>query len=472
MKKILPFIFIIVCSDCFAQVFQKVYGDSLYQAGAYFLTAPDSGFHLLSREINPSACNILRLTNNGDTMHSNNFTFYSPPYTCIHCTDNFVLLSNIQDSIGVGQYRDTVFISKFDTAGNMISTWMYPDTTLMWAQVITQSSDKGFVVCGITLVSISEVFIMKVDSLGNLQWKKKHLPLLPTYGWNQVIDLQETPDQFFIAEIARNSGSPHSAGNKHMMKFDSNGNLVWMDTLTYGFAFGTLQQIVITDSGYIYVDNENTNHNTTVGSSRISLVDTSGIIRWTKVYFDYSTYYTGFANIPTGGFYLWGRKRLNNGDWPIIVTRLDQNADSVESYFYNFHTLAYSAYMGFLQDNKFGLVGNIQWSYAYGSDIFFIVADSTGNVIASSSEYFSENQPDLLIYPNPTISTITVSANFTRKNSLLEIFSTLGEKIYAASAVSRGPWTVDFRPFPPGIYFVRLSNSDKQQTQKLVISGN
>ncbi|MCX6274764.1 MAG: T9SS type A sorting domain-containing protein [Bacteroidetes bacterium] len=70
--------------------------------------------------------------------------------------------------------------------------------------------------------------------------------------------------------------------------------------------------------------------------------------------------------------------------------------------------------------------------------------------------------------PNPTTGQFVISSTeFADKNSLIEIFNTLGEKIY--SVAYRDGSTVNCEHFRPGIYFVRLGDSEKQLIQKLVV---
>ena len=85
-----------------------------------------------------------------------------------------------------------------------------------------------------------------------------------------------------------------------------------------------------------------------------------------------------------------------------------------------------------------------------------------GNVNITSGKY------SFTISPNPTAGELKISSlAFADKNSLIEIFNTLGEKIY--SAVYNDGLTVNCELFPPGIFFVRLSDFEKQLTQKLIV---
>jgi alpha/beta superfamily hydrolase len=87
-----------------------------------------------------------------------------------------------------------------------------------------------------------------------------------------------------------------------------------------------------------------------------------------------------------------------------------------------------------------------------------------------------QDDNSLQVYPNPAtnqfsvgslqLALLTVGAAGLAKNQL-DVFNSVGEKIYSAEFNQQ--ITIDSKQFPKGIYFVRVSNSEKQMTRKLVI---
>jgi hypothetical protein len=71
-----------------------------------------------------------------------------------------------------------------------------------------------------------------------------------------------------------------------------------------------------------------------------------------------------------------------------------------------------------------------------------------------------------LLFPNPTSGTFKIQSP-QLKNSQLEIFNMLGEKIYSDFTLGEES-TVSLNA-PAGIYFVRVSDGEKAYTQKLVV---
>lgn len=74
------------------------------------------------------------------------------------------------------------------------------------------------------------------------------------------------------------------------------------------------------------------------------------------------------------------------------------------------------------------------------------------------------------IYPNPNNGKFTISL----KNSILkmqvDIYNTLGQKIYESS--TRSPLSeneIDFSLYPKGIYFIKINDGDNNYTDKIII---
>jgi len=88
-------------------------------------------------------------------------------------------------------------------------------------------------------------------------------------------------------------------------------------------------------------------------------------------------------------------------------------------------------------------------------------------ITSASAPLFSNESAGMSIYPNPATSQFAVCSSQFTKDSQLEIFNSLGEKIYTSSYRDR--LTVNCELFPSGIYFVRINNTVNQFTQKLFI---
>jgi uncharacterized repeat protein (TIGR03803 family) len=73
----------------------------------------------------------------------------------------------------------------------------------------------------------------------------------------------------------------------------------------------------------------------------------------------------------------------------------------------------------------------------------------------------------LSVFPNPATTDFTIQLNSEFKNSQLEIFNNLGEKILE-QVINQQSTKINLKS-PAGIYFVKVSDGEKIYTQKLVI---
>ena len=78
----------------------------------------------------------------------------------------------------------------------------------------------------------------------------------------------------------------------------------------------------------------------------------------------------------------------------------------------------------------------------------------------------SPNMAEIDITPNPTTGPITI--NNLLPNDEIEIFSTLGKKIFTHKQLSGSSATISLTNEPSGMYYVRINSAGNIQTQKIV----
>ena len=71
------------------------------------------------------------------------------------------------------------------------------------------------------------------------------------------------------------------------------------------------------------------------------------------------------------------------------------------------------------------------------------------------------------IYPNPAQTDFTVSTSVLTKDAHMQIYNTLGDSVYQ-SAIESESFSVTLHS-PKGVYFVKISDGEKQYVQKLII---
>jgi len=80
------------------------------------------------------------------------------------------------------------------------------------------------------------------------------------------------------------------------------------------------------------------------------------------------------------------------------------------------------------------------------------------------------NNPQLMVYPNPAQSKLTVSGTSEGSNTgKVIIFSLDGEKIYDSGYDIVFPHQIDVSSYSPGIYIVNVIKGNQNLTKKIVI---
>ena len=88
---------------------------------------------------------------------------------------------------------------------------------------------------------------------------------------------------------------------------------------------------------------------------------------------------------------------------------------------------------------------------------------------ATAVEEPSANNISISIYPDPAKDQITIFTNEILKSGVVEIYNVVGENILKEFISNTSEKHLDVRTIPDGIYFVKLSGTDKQVTRKLII---
>lgn len=107
--------------------------------------------------------------------------------------------------------------------------------------------------------------------------------------------------------------------------------------------------------------------------------------------------------------------------------------------------------------------------YFYRISAFNVSGTSDPTNVISVVVLSNESPEPSMIYPNPTSEAITVSAALTREFEALTIYDLKGSILIRTSLEPGTPANIDMKHLDPGLYFVRLSDSnDNKQVLKIV----
>ena len=230
-------------------------GNFIWQKNVYLsayrgIHTLDNGFafisntwHILKQEDYPY---LLKTNSIGDTLWTKR---YAEGYI-------FESLYQTQDSSFFITGRDTsssVFLMKVNSTGNVVWNYTYGlFNEGAGGQYITQTNDGGFIITGqVEESGCDKLLLLKTDISGNLTWAKT---ISSTFCDDIGYFVQQTSDGGYIitGDIPETYSSSHT--KMWLIKTDINGDTLW--TRKFGNPYGNGQSVRQTnDGGYIITGN-------------------------------------------------------------------------------------------------------------------------------------------------------------------------------------------------------------------------
>ncbi|MBN2543226.1 hypothetical protein JXI42_10210 [bacterium] len=127
-------------------------------------------------------------------------------------------------TVSYGEGEDDLFLLKFSSAGLFEWSRVVGGISYEWGYSLIQTSDSGFIVGGVTKTGIPDfdVFLIKFNSTGTVEWSKR----LGGEDDDACVSVIQTSDGGFVAAGGTFSYGAGSA-DLFIMKFDSYGILEW-----------------------------------------------------------------------------------------------------------------------------------------------------------------------------------------------------------------------------------------------------
>ncbi len=172
------------------------------------------------------------------------------------------------------------FIYKIDTAGNLMWSQTYGTNVNESMRHIEETFDKGFILTGFQsdLSASNDTYIVKTDSLGNIQWERWFGGTDNDYGFVA----HQLPDSGYVI-----SSDTRSFGNGgydvNVIRLNKNGNTIW--DYYYGDAFQNgCQGLMITTGGKFLSYGETEISTFSPFEFFIELIDTNGTSLWRRTF--------------------------------------------------------------------------------------------------------------------------------------------------------------------------------------------
>ncbi len=147
-------------------------------------------------------------------------------YSVLQTSDGGFIIAGVTESFGAG--GKDVLIIKTDQDGN--SQWIktFGGSEDDEAKSINPTDDNGFIIAGSTESygnGMSDVLLLKIDSVGNTQWFKTYGSI--TDEWGE--DAKQLPDGGYVV-VGDSNWTDHFGSSSWIIKTDSSGEVLWSHT--------------------------------------------------------------------------------------------------------------------------------------------------------------------------------------------------------------------------------------------------
>jgi hypothetical protein len=306
-------------------------------------------------------------------------------YSVVQTSDGgFAVVADINDhhyephSGGVNNH--TTFVIKTDSMGNVEWEKGY---LLSSPRSIFQTKDSGFAIGG-------SRFILKLDANGNKQWSKDFLN-----------------SYFFTAIQARDGGYALSGFVDstddiiaEIIKIDADGNLLWNTTYreSSGYGYSRALSVVETEEGDFAVAGDQE-------TAWFAIVDAEGNLKISQVFPELDGALTSIAETDDGGFVLVGGNQIGGINMPSkgIIAKVDSQGNLLWSHAYNnpptvgfwFLSVAQTGDDGYIAAGgyssalfKTDALGELQWYFSSSNDVSDVLG-TTNSVIVTDDGGFA-----------------------------------------------------------------------------------
>jgi uncharacterized delta-60 repeat protein len=328
-------------------------------------------------------------------------------------SDGGYVITGYTSSFGA-EYND-VLVIKLDSSGNLSWAKIIGGTSYDYGRSIQQTSDGGYVITGYTQsfgAGYYDVFVIKLNSSGNLSWAKTIGGKLGDSG-NSI---QQTSDGGYVI-----TGGTSSFGagedDVFVIKLDSSGNLSWAKTIggtNYDYGY-SIQQT--SDGGYV-ITGKTSSFGTGEDDVFVIKLDSSGNLSWAKT-IGGTDDDRGLSIQQTsdGGYVITGyTSSFGAGYGDAFVIKLDSsgNLSWAKTMGGTNYDVGYSIHQ--TSDGGYIITGSTEFSRRVYGYIFVIKLDSSGDIPGCS--YISSASPSIQsVTPSvasisPTLTSVTPSIFF------------------------------------------------------------
>ncbi len=437
--------------------------------------------------------NSLLIDGKGDSIRSStyidsNHTLYSGWANSATPTNDggFIMGGGITDTSSYGH------LMKYNRYGDIVWTRTFGDTVnwFTFRQAI-QTTDGGFAVVGEyeAVGSRPDGWLVKTDSLGNLQWQKFYSTTIGTF--ERLSSVFQTTDGGYVL-----GGTELEFPNQNIrnydpivIKVDSLGNQQWRYKYDTPANDGVCNVIQTQDNNFVAVSGESMPESAPFNQVPIAAkalmfkLDQQGHFVWKKTYGFNSANHSlqVVKELSNGHLVACGRRRsATNAFIGGLLLKTDANGDSiwVNSYAFDPTQSASSNYLWDvvqMPDGGFTATGETIGTIASVNyrDVWLIRVDSNGCILQSclvDLDDLAQESHELKLYPNPSSGIVNIQTSKSIES--IQIYNVQGQLLHTSTSLSvttEGSNHQFELPEEKGMYLVRLEDEEGRVFTKKIV---
>lgn len=415
--------------------FECYYGGSAREEGQSVVQCSDEGYAICgctsSFGVTVRDIYLVRTDEYGDTLWTRCLggDGYELSYQVEQTTDDGFVVVAQSTSFG---NADQMYLVKIDDSGNLQWQRTYGGVHTDKGHSVQQTSDNGYIIAGSTNsmgAGSYDMYLVKTDSLGTLQWQKTYGGTANDRGHNVV----QTSDGGYAI-----SGYTYSFGagicDMYLVRTDFSGDTLW--TTTYG---GEQEDLThygrcleqTSDGGFVLTGYTKSFSN---GLYDMYLVktDSLGNLEWQQN-FGGSDMDTGRSvqQLPDGGYIVCGSTKCwGAGLYDIYLVRTDPDGNSLWTRTFGGSNYDYGESVQQTSDNGY-IIGGYTKSFGSGEfDIYMIKMEPDTTGIEETNTHGINQFTVSICGPNPFSGIMEIDYNLIREcNMHISVFDVHGRMI-------------------------------------------
>ena len=424
--------------------------------GSDMCMATNGNFFVSGRELSPAGQRafVLKLKPNGDTIWTRYFTNQTSGSSYLTAE---AVVSSLDGGCVITGSSDQPYTCKLDSNGNTAWFRKYGPGSVRCMEII-RTNDGGYIACGDQIANVRDGFLLKIDSLGNLQFRKNFKS-----GFSKIFySILQSKNTDFIL-----NGTEYDcelcSGNSFVLTLNSYGDSISEKPYTI-----EIEKMIQVENGYLICGSTPIDSIHPFNQVYIAKLSLGGEVSNFKIIKDDKVEFLKDFKVINENRYVIVTDTDTLGNRIAGVSIIDSMGNVLHRKI--FAVTDYSIFFSVLpfENGDIGFTGTVETHLPQRRDVVVIRSDSNLYVkpvgITQNSSIVIQNFKLLQNYPNPFNPSTNLEFRIPEQGFvILKVYDVIGNEV--ATLVNErktaGNYTVKWNAanYPSGVYFYKLAVS-------------